>query len=183
MKAVTARLVEDWMHRAAATAGSVVFFVVAPGFLAGVVPFWLTGWQFRTPLAFWAPFRVLGAALLAIGIAVLIRLFAQFVAEGRGTPAPIAPPQRLVVGGLYRYVRNPMYLAVAATVVGQSLLFGQPRLLAYAATFLFLSFCFVRLYEEPTLQETFGAAYKAYRSGVPGWWPRWSPWLGGSKSF
>jgi protein-S-isoprenylcysteine O-methyltransferase Ste14 len=82
----------------------------------------------------------------------------------------------LVVGGLYRYVRNPMYLAVAATIVGQALVLGQPLLLLYAGAFLLTVAAFVHWYEEPTLCRQFGADYETYLRAVPGWWPRRTPW-------
>ena len=107
------------MRRVMAAAGSAVFFVLGPGLVVGLVPWWLTGWQVRQPRPSWALLRVAGAALIAAGAAVLAHAFVQFVREGLGTPAPVAPPERLVVGGLYRYVRNPMYLAVVATILGQ----------------------------------------------------------------
>jgi protein-S-isoprenylcysteine O-methyltransferase Ste14 len=99
----------------------------------------------------------------------------RFVVEGLGTPAPVAPTEHLVVGGLYRYVRNPMYVAVASTIVGQALLLGQLVLLPYAALFLAVTATFVRLHEEPALRRRYGAQYDAYRRAVPGWWPRLSP--------
>ena len=120
----------------------------------------------------------LGALLLAAGAVVLLHAFARFVIEGVGTPAPVAPTEHLVVGGLYRHVRNPMYLAVTAMIVGQALLLGQYWLLAYAVLFLATTMAFVTLYEEPTLRRRFGAQYDAYRSAVPGWWPRPHPWRG-----
>jgi Phospholipid methyltransferase len=86
------------------------------------------------------------------------------------------------VGGLYRHVRNPMYLAVAATIVGQALLLGSLALLAYAAAFVAVTAAFVRLYEEPTLARRFGVEYEAYRSAVPGWRPRLRPWRGAGAS-
>src|ERR687889_217390 len=82
----------------------------------------------------------------------------------------------LVVGGLYRYVRNPMYVAVLAAIVGQALLLGQLGLLLYAAALWLISAAFVRWYEEPTLRRRFGADYEAYRRAVPAWWPRLRPW-------
>jgi protein-S-isoprenylcysteine O-methyltransferase Ste14 len=77
-----------------------------------------------------------------------------------------------VIGGVYRYVRNPMYLAVTSVIIGQAFLLGRPVLLPYAAVFLVVTAAFVRLYEEPTLRRQFGADYDAYRAAVPGWWPR-----------
>jgi protein-S-isoprenylcysteine O-methyltransferase Ste14 len=155
--------------------GSGLFLVVAPGVVAGLIPWWLTGWEAGTT---WPPLQLLGALLLGAGVIVLVDAFVRFVVEGIGTPAPIAPTQRLVVGGLYRHVRNPMYLAVGATIVGQALLLGRPILLLYAAAFAVVVVAFVRGYEEPTLARQFGAEYEDYRRAVPGWWPRLRPWRG-----
>jgi protein-S-isoprenylcysteine O-methyltransferase Ste14 len=150
--------------------------VLAPGVVAGLIPWLLTGWRIESaPLAV----RILGGLLIALGLAFLLHAFARFAIEGLGTPAPVAPTERLVVGGAYRHVRNPMYLAVGATIVGQALLLGQFGLLAYAAIFGAVVFGFVRLYEEPTLTQQFGAGYEAYRRAVPGWLPRLRPWDGG----
>jgi len=158
--------------RTVAAVGSIAFFVLAPGVVAGVVPWWLTGWRMREPLPFWAPLRVLGAALIVAGTVVLVYAFVQFVTEGVGTPAPVAPTERLVVHGLYRYVRNPMYLAVIATIVGQGLLLGRMVLLLYAFAVGLAFSVFVSGYEEPTLRRRYGAEYEAYRRAVPRWWPR-----------
>jgi protein-S-isoprenylcysteine O-methyltransferase Ste14 len=114
--------------------------------------------------------------MLILGLIVLIQAFARFVAEGRGTPAPVAPTERLVVGGLYRYVRNPMYLAVVAAIAGQGLLLNQPVLLGYAAAVWVTVASFVRWYEEPTLGRQFGEQYQAYRRAVRAWRPRIRPW-------
>lgn len=146
-----------------------MFFAVAPGVVAGVVPWLLTGWDVRSPpLAL----QLVGGLLTVCGAAVLVHAFARFVREGLGTPAPVAPTEHLVVGGLYRYVRNPMYLAVAATIVGQALILGRPALLLYVAVFGIAVASFVHFYEEPTLAQKFGAEYDAYRRAVPAWWPR-----------
>ena len=164
------------MHRVTAAVGSAVFFLVAPGTVVGLIPWLLTSWQVREPVPYWAPMRVLEGILLVAGLIVLIHAFVRFVVEGLGTPAPIAAPVRLVVGGLYRYVRNPMYVAILATLVGQALLLGQLTLLLYPAAFWLIAAAFVRWYEEPTLTRRFGADYEAYRRAVPAWWPRLRPW-------
>jgi protein-S-isoprenylcysteine O-methyltransferase Ste14 len=164
------------VRKARAAAGSLVFLVLAPGVVAGLVPWWITGWEVQEPLPHWAPVRVLGAILIVAGVVVLLNAYARFVVEGLGTPAPVAPTERLVVGGLYRYVRNPMYLAVAATIVGQALALGQLILLPYAAAFGVAVVAFVRWYEEPTLRRRFGEEYDAYCRAVPAWWPRREPW-------
>jgi protein-S-isoprenylcysteine O-methyltransferase Ste14 len=156
------------MRRAAL--GSLLFLVVAPGVVAGLLPWLLTGWDVADDVPVLVV--VAGVVLVAAGAAVLLHAFARFVAEGLGTPAPVAPTERLVVGGLYRYVRNPMYLAVGATIVGQALILGQPALLLYALAFGAAVWTFVRVYEEPTLARRYGAEYAAYRRAVPGWWPR-----------
>ena len=160
------------MRRPSAAAGSALFFAVAPGVVAGVIPWSLTGWE--TESEWWLPVRVLGGALVVAGAAVLVHAFGRFVVEGLGTPAPVAPTEHLVVGGLYRYVRNVMYIAVTAAIVGQGLLLGQPILLAYAAVAWVGMAAFVLLYEEPMLASRYGAQYEEYRRAVPAWWPRLS---------
>jgi protein-S-isoprenylcysteine O-methyltransferase Ste14 len=157
------------MRLAAAAAGSSVFFALAPGVVAGVVPWWLTGWD-AEPAGLLL--QGLGAAWLGAGAAVLVHAFARFVREGLGTPAPVAPTRHLVVGGLYRWVRNPMYVAVVSCVAGQALLLGREVLWVYAAFLMVLFFAFVRGYEEPALTRRFGSEYEAYRRAVPGWRPR-----------
>ncbi len=163
------------MHKLRAALGSMVFFALAPGVVAGLIPWWLTSWRAARP-AWWLPLRATGAVLLLAGVGVLVHAFARFVVEGLGTPAPVAPTRELVVGGLYRYVRNPMYLAVLAAIVGQALLLGRPVLLAWAVAVAAAFVAFVRGYEEPTLAIQFGERYQAYRAAVPGWWPRRHPW-------
>ena len=164
------------MRKPAAAAGSALFFAAAPGVVAGLVPWCLTRWQVRGPLAHWAPVRAAGLITLILGAIVLVQAFVRFVAEGRGTPAPVAPTERLVIGGLYRYVRNPMYLAVVAVITGQGLALGQPVLLGYAAAVWVTVASFVRCYEEPALARQFGDQYRAYRRAVPAWRPRTRPW-------
>ena len=164
------------MRRTTAAVGSAVFFLLAPGVVVGLIPWLLTRWQAREPLPYWAPVRVLGGLLLIAGLVALVHAFVRFVVEGFGTPAPVAAPERLVVGGAYRYVRNPMYVAVLAAIVGQALLLGRLVLLLYAAAAWLAVVAFVHFYEEPTLARRFGADYEAYRRAVPAWWPRLRPW-------
>ena len=161
------------MSRARAAVGSLVFLLLAPGVVAGVVPWLLTDWDSSDPPA---ALVALGALLIAAGVAVLLHAFARFVVEGVGTPAPVAPTEHLVVGGLYRHVRNPMYVAVATTIVGQALVLGRPALLLYVLAFMATVAGFVRFYEEPVLSERYGDEYEAYRRAVPGWRPRLHPW-------
>src|ERR687886_3028402 len=134
------------MRRSTAAVISAVFFVVGPGTAGGLVPWLLTGWQVREPVPYWAPLRVLGVILLVAGLIVLVQAFVRFVVEGFGTPVLVAAPDRLVVGGLYRYVRNPMYVAILAAIVGQALLWGQLGLLLYTAAVWTISAAFVRWY-------------------------------------
>ncbi len=160
-------------NRAGAALGSFAFLLFAPGIVAGVVPWTITRW--RGGGSPW-PLMTIGFALIAAGMLVLLSAFVRFVIEGIGTPAPVAPTQHLVVGGLYRYVRNPMYLAVLAIIVGQAIVLRSPILFGYAAMVALAFLAFVISYEEPTLRRTFGEDYEAYRRAVPGWWPRFHPW-------
>lgn len=163
------------MRSSSAALGSSLFFAAAPGVVAGLVPWALTRWRAADPS--WPPaVRAAGAVVLAACAVVLVEAFVRFVREGRGTPAPVGPTERLVVGGMYRHVRNPMYVAVVGAILGQALLLGRPVLLAYAALVWAVTAAFVRAYEEPTLRATYGDDYRAYCAAVPGWIPRLRPW-------
>jgi protein-S-isoprenylcysteine O-methyltransferase Ste14 len=155
------------MRKPTAALVTIGFFVLAPGVVAGVLPWYVTdGWARHEPRYGW-PVVVAGAALVAAGSAALVYTFARYVTDGLGTPAPTAPTEHLVVSGLNRYVRNPMYLAVVATIVGQSLVLAKPVLLAYGATAFVAMAAFTRWYEEPFLADRFGAQYDGYRQRVP----------------
>jgi protein-S-isoprenylcysteine O-methyltransferase Ste14 len=169
------------MRRLTAAVGSAVFFLLAPGVVVGLIPWLLTRWQAREPLPYWAPMRMVGGILLVAGVIALVQAFVRFVVEGFGTPAPVAAPELLVVGGVYRYVRNPMYVAVLTAIVGQALLLGRLCQLLYAAGAWLVVAAFVRWYEEPTLTRRFGADYEAYRRAVPAWLPRLRPWEPGKR--
>ena len=162
------------MTRRGAAVGSLVFTVGMPGVVAGLVPYLITGGWVGSgaPLAL----QVAGVALLAVGLGVLAHTVIRFVVEGLGTPFPGAPTKNLVVGGLYRYVRNPMYLAVIAIILGQAAILGSVSLLVYAAIVWVIVASFVHFYEEPTLSSEYGEQYAAYRRAVRGWLPRATPW-------
>jgi protein-S-isoprenylcysteine O-methyltransferase Ste14 len=164
------------VQRAAAVIGSAIFLVIAPGTLAVYVPWYLTDWHFAPPL--FPITRVLGAALIVAGLPILLDSFARFALQGLGTPAPVMPPKRLVVTGFYRYVRNPMYVAVTALIAGQGLLFGSVPVLEYGAIVWAGFFLFVVAYEEPALGDQFADEYKRYRANVRRWLPRITPWRG-----
>jgi protein-S-isoprenylcysteine O-methyltransferase Ste14 len=159
-------------RRVLAMLGTVAFLVLAPGFFVVLVPYWLSRWQFQPPLLGFTPFRAIGALLIIVAAPVLLESFGRFALQGLGTPAPVFPTQHLIVKGFYRYVRNPMYLAVVSMVIGQALLFGNLRVLAYGPLAWLVTHIFVLTYEEPTLRKTFGAEYETYRANVPRWIPR-----------
>jgi protein-S-isoprenylcysteine O-methyltransferase Ste14 len=163
-----------------AAVGSLVFLVTQPGLMGGLIPYWLTDWESKDPPEV---LRVVGAVALLAGLAALAHTVIRFVVEGLGTPAPFAPTRNLVVGGLYRFVRNPMYVAVMAIILGQAAVLGRPVLLVYAAIFWAVVASFVRFYEEPTLAERYGAQYAGYRRAVRAWWPRLTPWSGDQRSI
>jgi protein-S-isoprenylcysteine O-methyltransferase Ste14 len=160
------------MTRRGALLGSLVFLVVVPGTVAGLVPWWISRWEMQRPLLGVAGLRIAGAVLIALGAAALLDSFARFALRGVGTPAPVLPTRHLVVTGLYRHVRNPMYVAVVSVIGGQGLLLGDVRLLAYALLVWLVVHLFVVGYEEPTLRRSFGDEYEAFRANVPRWIPR-----------
>ena len=166
------------MRRVAAIAGSAVFLVLAPGTLAVYVPWTFTRWHVAPQLLGILPFRVIGAGLIALGLPVLLDSFARFAIQGLGTPAPIAPPKHLVVTGPYRYVHNPMYVAVVSLIFGQGLLFGSVGVLEYGMVVWLGFHIFVLAYEEPTLRAKFGDEYEEFCADVRRWLPRVKPWRG-----
>jgi protein-S-isoprenylcysteine O-methyltransferase Ste14 len=164
------------MSRFSSVTGSLVFLLLAPGVVAGLIPWWISSWRMQQPfLGLWL-FRVLGVLLLAGGTAVLLDSFARFALQGRGTPAPVLPTVHLVITGWYRYVRNPMYVAVTSLVLGQAFLLGDLPLLRYAALVWLGFHLFVLAYEEPTMRRSFGAEYGRFYANVPRWIPRLTAW-------
>jgi protein-S-isoprenylcysteine O-methyltransferase Ste14 len=165
------------MRTWSAIAGSALFLVAAPGVVAGLVPWLLTG-RYRMPLSSVPGFVPVGGIMVVAAAAILLHAFARFALEGMGTPAPVAPTEKLVVGGIYRHVRNPMYVAVLSIIFGQALIFSSWPVLAYGLVGAAAMISFVKFYEEPTLADRYGSQYEAYRRAVPGWLPRITPWRG-----
>ncbi|MEE2692659.1 MAG: isoprenylcysteine carboxylmethyltransferase family protein [Pseudomonadota bacterium] len=162
------------MRKIDALIGSAVFLLAAPGTVGVLVPWLMTQWARESAGYSWA--AAPGLLLIALGAAGLLETFLRFALTGEGTPAPVAPTRRLVVSGLYRHVRNPMYVCVLALILGQALFFGSATLIAYA-TVVWLAFhIFVVFFEERRLAREFGDAYAVYRRHVPRWIPRLTPW-------
>jgi protein-S-isoprenylcysteine O-methyltransferase Ste14 len=164
------------MRRALAVVGSAVFLVIAPGFVACLAPWWISHWRVKAPFLGMPLFRLSGGLLIALGVIGLVDSFVRFALQGVGTPAPVFPTSHLVVTGLYRSVRNPMYVAVVFTILGQGLLLGNVTLLEYGGLVWLLFHGFVLLYEEPALRASFGSEYKSFCAEVPRWIPRFTPW-------
>ena len=169
-------------RKVASLAGSALFLVIAPGTLAVYVPWRFSRWQFQPAFLGIGAVRVAGYVVIALGAAVVLESFTRFALQGLGTPAPVMPPKHLVVKGFYRFVRNPMYVAVFSLIVGQALLFGNVALLEYGAAVAVGFHLFVIGYEEPTLRKTFGGEYADFCANVPRWIPRLRPWDGGSAT-
>ena len=164
------------MTRTTAVVASAIFAVIAPGTVAGIVPWWISRWKLQAPFLHFYGFRVIGILFILASLPVLLDSFARFALEGIGTPAPVLPTRRLVVTGLYRYVRNPMYLAVIGLIAGQALLLGNRTLLVYGLLVWLAFETFVILYEEPVLRRTYAAEYGEFCRNVPRWIPRLSAW-------
>jgi protein-S-isoprenylcysteine O-methyltransferase Ste14 len=164
------------MIKRSAALGTAIFFFVAPGTVAGLIPWWICRWELGPPFFGFKGCRYLGLLLIAAGLLGLVDCFVRFAVKGRGTPAPVMPTESLVVSGLYRYVRNPMYVAVFCVIVGQGLFFANVAVLAYALLVWLAFHLFVRLYEEPRLSAVYGAQYNAFLANVPRWFPRRTPW-------
>jgi protein-S-isoprenylcysteine O-methyltransferase Ste14 len=154
---------------------TLIFTILVPGTVAVLIPYRLVSSPAARGSMALGGLRVIGVVLIAAGALIYLWCAWDFAFAGKGTPAPIDPPKELVVRGLYKHVRNPMYLGVLSLVLGQALWFEAISLFIYAACVLLLFNAFVFLYEEPALSRKFGEAYRKYRSDVPRWIPRLSP--------
>lgn len=164
------------MSRTEALVGSAAFFIIAPFTVAGVIPWLISQWRFGNDAN--QTLIVIGAALISAGVIILVDSFIRFAFAG-GTPAPVTPTKRLVVTGFYRFVRNPMYVAVTSIILGQALLFANAALIAYLVTIWLAFHFFVLYYEEPRLKRDHGDDYATYCANVRRWLPRLTPWRQG----
>jgi len=151
---------------------TLIFVVVLPAAVLVYIPNRILDANSGLPSVDLGWFKLTGWVPIALGVAVLVWCWVGFVTEGRGTPAPYDPPRQLVTGQLYRWVRNPIYVALVIVLLGESVAFQSLALLAYAGVVWLGCHLFVVLYEEPALHRRFGAAYDAYRGQVPRWLPR-----------
>lgn len=171
-----ARTTENPTRRVFAALVTAAFLVLAPGTVAGYVPWLISRWRVHPPFPGFLILRVIGVVLIVAGIPVLLECFARFAVQGIGTPAPVFPTKHLVVTGSYRFVRNPMYVSVLAILFGQALFFGNVGIVLWASCAWTAAALFVLGYEEPTMRRSFGSEYETYRAHVPRWIPRLSPW-------
>jgi protein-S-isoprenylcysteine O-methyltransferase Ste14 len=166
----------DTKARSVALLLTTIFLILAPGTVAGFVPWWIGRWHVHAAFIGFTALRLVGCLLVAVGSAILIEAFLEFALRGIGTPAPMRPPKHLVVTGTYRYVRNPMYVAVVSLILGQGLIFGDARVLMYGLCVWLCMNVFVFAYEEPALRRSFSDEYAAFCANVPRWIPRLTPW-------
>ncbi len=149
---------------------SIFFALLLPGVVTVVIPYYVLSTRISVPQ--WGPLQIAGLAATMLGGAVLIRCIVDFARLGRGTLAPLDPPRALVIRGLYRYVRNPMYVGVLGVLLGETALFQSSDLLLYTAVWFLFVNLFVIFYEEPALRARFGESYEQYRRAVGRWIPR-----------
>jgi len=152
---------------------SIFFTFLQPGMVTVLIPYWLISSRGTGVLSSNQPLHYLGLPLIVIGAAGLLWCIWEFFSEGRGTISPIDPPKHLVVRGLYRYVRNPMYVSVVTILLGEAILFMSAPVLIEAVVFVVLSNLFVAFYEEPVLRRQFGESYDRYSQTVGRWIPRY----------
>jgi protein-S-isoprenylcysteine O-methyltransferase Ste14 len=152
---------------------SILFTALVPGTVTVWIPMWLLGPPGRLLSNTWTGTEVAALVPLTLGVLVYLWCLWDFATRGRGIPAPIDHPKQLVVTGLYRYVRNPMYLGVLFILIGEVSYSGSRLLLMYAAAWFLVISAVVLLYEEPALQRKFGSSYERYTAEVGRWVPRW----------
>ncbi len=174
-------------HAMKVTRRLVKVFFIAPFNIMIVIPgliLWFsrqTGFLASLDWGFDLLWGILGAFMICIGIAIAWSCVSLFADYGEGTPAPWDPPKRLVMRGLYRYVRNPLVEGVFCILLGESLLFGSFPLLLWFLCFVSVNLAYTPLIEEPELLNRFGEPFGSYMQNVPRWWPRKIPWKRSSE--
>ena len=163
------------MNRTVAVLGSILFLTLVLGLVVIFCPYIFCYWRIAPPFFGFYPFRILGVLMVVAGIVMLLDCYVHFALRGLGTPAPVAPPPKLVVSGPYRYVRNPMYVAIVAAVWGQGLFFGSWQVMRYGLYLWVGFFAFVVFWEERALSRKFGQRYLDFCAQVPRWIPRLRP--------
>jgi len=158
---------------------TLIFTVIVPGTVAILVPYRILSSPGASGTLAIVGFRYFGLLVIPVGALIYFWCAWDFTFAGKGTPAPIDPPKELVVRGLYKYVRNPMYVGVLSLIAGQAIWFESIQLLAYAAFAFLLMHAFVMLYEEQALKRKFGESYARYHDSVP----RWIPGLGALREL
>jgi len=153
---------------------SIFFTIIQPGTVTVLIPYWLLHPTDTRFLSNHSSLRYCGLPLIVVGATGLLWCVWDFFSTGRGTISPIDPPKRLVVRGLYKYVRNPMYVSVVMILLGEAILFDSLSILIEAIVFFLLVNLFVMYYEEPTLHRLFGESYEAYKRKVGRWVPRFN---------
>jgi protein-S-isoprenylcysteine O-methyltransferase Ste14 len=150
---------------------SLLYTIIIPGTVTVLIPYLIVSGSGEWILPQWGLLQVLGLAAAAVGATILLRCIWEFMVTGRGTLAPVDPPTQLVVRGLYRYVRNPMYLGAFALLLGEAAFFESFLLLLYAVAWFIIINLIVMLYEEPVLHHRFGDSYGRYTAKVRRWVP------------
>ena len=151
---------------------SIFFTLLLPGTVTVLIPYWLISSSSVGRFSTYHALSYLGLPLIVIGALGLLTCIWQFFSEGRGTLAPVDPPKHLVARGLYKYIRNPMYVSVVTILLGEAIFFMSTRVLIEAGVFMGLAYLFVVFYEEPVLRRQFGESYERYSQTVGRWIPR-----------
>jgi len=150
---------------------NIIFTIFVPGAVTVLIPYWILTRNFAVASSHWGMPQYLALLPALLGMSIYFRCVWDFASFGRGTPAPIDPPKVLVVRGLYRYVRNPMYVGVLLLLLGEAAFFGSWALVRYAVWFFIAVHLFVVFYEEPSLRHKFGESYERYCQSVRRWIP------------
>jgi protein-S-isoprenylcysteine O-methyltransferase Ste14 len=151
---------------------SLVYTIIIPGTVTVLIPYLILSGRGERIAQPWGVLQVLGLVGMAVGVTILPRCIWEFMATGRGTLAPIDPPKELVVRGLYRYVRNPMYLGAFILLLGEAAFSQSFPMLLYAVAWFMIINLIVLLYEEPVLRRRFGDSFERYAAAVHRWVPR-----------